>query len=69
MLHRRIKGLPGEQFAPLFVLSDEALRQHGAVRQIADREGYSCRISLTDAEPGDELILGQAGQFGPRNGV
>lgn len=57
MLHFRIKGLPAEQFAPLFVLSDEALRQHGAVRLIADREGYPCRISLTDAACGDELIL------------
>jgi Protein of unknown function (DUF1203) len=57
MLHFRIKGLPAEQFAPLFALSDEALRQHGAVRRIADREGYPCRISLTDATPGDELIL------------
>jgi len=57
MLHFRIKGLPAEQFARLFTLSDEALREHGAVRQIADREGYPCRISLTDAAAGDELIL------------
>lgn len=57
MLHFRIKGLPAEQFAPLFTLSDETLREHGAVRQIADREGYPCRISLTDAARGDELIL------------
>lgn len=57
MLHFRIKGLPVEQFASLFALSDEALRQRGAVRQIADREGYPCRISLTDAMAGDELIL------------
>jgi uncharacterized protein DUF1203 len=29
------------------------------VRQIADerRPGYPCRISLTDSEPGDELVL------------
>lgn len=53
----RIKGLPAEQFAPLFALSDEALKQHGAVRRIADRAGYPCRVSLTDAAPGDELIL------------
>jgi hypothetical protein len=57
MLHFRIRGLPAEHFAALFALSDDALRQHGAVRQIADREGYPCRISLTDAAPGDELIL------------
>jgi hypothetical protein len=55
----RITGLPAEQFAPLFDLSDEALAQRGAVRQVADgrRPGYPCRISLTDSEPGDELIL------------
>jgi hypothetical protein len=55
-MHFRIQGLPAEQFAPLFALSDDALAQHGAVRQIADGP-RPCRISLTDAKPGDELIL------------
>jgi hypothetical protein len=55
-MHFRIRGLPAETFAPLFALSDGALKEHGAVRRIA--EGPSpCRISLTDAKPGDELIL------------
>jgi hypothetical protein len=55
----RITGLPAEEFAPLFALSDAELAARGAVRQIADaREpGYPCRISLTDSRPGDELIL------------
>lgn len=55
----RIKGLAAEQFADLFALSDEALAVRGAVRQIADRRspGYPCRISLTDSQPGDELLL------------
>jgi hypothetical protein len=55
----RITGLPADQFAPLFALSDAELAQCGAVRQIADerRPGYPCRISLTDSLPGDELIL------------
>src|SRR5580698_9808562 len=58
-MHFRIQGLPAEQFAPLFALSDAELAARGAVRQIADaREpGYPCRISLTDSRPGDELIL------------
>jgi len=58
-MHFRIRGLPAEQFAPLFALSDAALAQRGAVRRIADaREpGYPCRVSLTDSQPGDELIL------------
>jgi hypothetical protein len=55
----RIKGLPAEPFASLFALSDEALAKRGAVRRIADgrRPGYPCRISLTDSQPGDELLL------------
>jgi Protein of unknown function (DUF1203) len=55
-MHFRIRGLPAEHFAPLFALSDDALARHGAVRQIADRP-RPCRISLTDAKPGHELIL------------
>ncbi len=55
-MHFRIQGLPAKEFAPLFGLSDDELRQHGAVRQIADGP-RPCRISLTDAKPGDELIL------------
>jgi hypothetical protein len=53
----RITGLPAENFAPLFDLSDEELAARGAVRRIADGNGYPCRVSLTDAEPGDELLL------------
>jgi hypothetical protein len=53
----RITGLPAETFAHLFSLSDAELAARGAVRRIADGEGYPCRISLTDAEPGQELIL------------
>ncbi len=55
-MHFRIRGLPAEQFAPLFALSDEELAARGAVRRIADGP-RPCRISLTDATPGDELIL------------
>ena len=53
----RITGLPVEPFAPLFDLSDEQLAVRGAVRRIADRDGYPCRVSLTDAQEGDELLL------------
>src|ERR1700724_609596 len=58
-MHFRIRGLPAEQFAPLFSLSDEELAATGAVRRIADdrNPGYPCRVSLTDSNPGDELIL------------
>ena len=59
IMHFRIRGLPAEQFAPLFTLSDDELAQQGAVRRIADSRdpGYPCRVSLTDSKPGDELIL------------
>ncbi|MBV9859658.1 MAG: DUF1203 domain-containing protein [Alphaproteobacteria bacterium] len=55
----RISGLPAEDFAPLFAMSDAALAARGAVRRIADDRipGYPCRVSLTDARPGDELLL------------
>ena len=58
-MHFRIRGLPAEEFAPLFALSDAELALQGAVRRVADaREpGYPCRVSLTDSQPGDELIL------------
>jgi hypothetical protein len=56
VMHFRIQGLPAEEFTPLFALSDEELAQHGAVRRVADGP-RPCRISLTDAKPGDELIL------------
>lgn len=55
-MHFRIQGLPAEQFAPLFTLSDEQLAERGAVRRVADGP-RPCRVSLTDAKAGDELIL------------
>jgi hypothetical protein len=54
----RITGLAPELFQHLFALSDAELAARGAVRRIADRKpGFPCRISLTDAEPGQEVIL------------
>jgi len=52
----RIRGLPAEPFAHLFALPDAELAAHGALRKIADGP-RPCRISLTDATPGDEVIL------------
>jgi len=53
----RIRGLPAEQFQALFPMSDAELEQHLARRTTADDGGYPCRISLTDAAPGDSVIL------------
>lgn len=53
----RISGLPAEPFQHLFALDDAALKRHGAVRRVAENSGYPCRVSLTDAKAGDEVIL------------
>ena len=54
----QLVGLDPEQFESLFQLSDEELRQHGAMRQYASESaGYPCRVSLQDAEAGEELLL------------
>jgi len=54
----RIQGLSPEPFLPLFSMSDQELAAYGAVRRIADEKpGFPCRISLTDAEPGQEVVL------------
>ncbi len=54
----RIRGLPAETFADLFALSEEALAARGAMRVTVDKApGFPCRISLTDAAVGDEVIL------------
>ena len=54
----QISALPAARFVPLFALTDEALAAHGGLRRVADRSpGFPCRVSLRDAEPGEELIL------------
>jgi hypothetical protein len=54
----RITGLPADLFTNLFALPDRELAARHAVRRIADaKPGYPCRVSLTDAEPGQEVIL------------
>jgi hypothetical protein len=51
-------GLPAEPFSPLFALSDAQLIEHDARRVFAaTKPGYPCRVSLADAEIGDELLL------------
>jgi hypothetical protein len=53
-----IRGLDPGVFAPWFALSDAELAARGARRSFADsRPGYPCRVSLADAEIGDELLL------------
>jgi hypothetical protein len=54
----QIKALPLAPFAPLFAMSDEELRRHGAVRRVVDsKPGFPCRVSLEDAEIGERMLL------------
>ncbi len=54
----RILGLPAQPFTALFAMSDAELAARGAVRRVADaRPGYPCRVSLTDAAPGEAVVL------------
>jgi len=58
MSNFRIKAIPANNFSQLFTLSKNALTEMGAVRLTADsKPGFPCRISLEDAEIGEEVIL------------
>jgi hypothetical protein len=51
-------GLAPDQFSHLYPLNADQLAPLGIVRVIADsKPGFPCRISLQDAEPGEELLL------------
>ena len=53
-----IRALPFASFAPLLSMTDEALRSHRAMRRIADKKpGFPCRVSLVDAEVGENVLL------------
>ena len=54
----RLVGLSAENFEPFFAMSDDELAALGARRIVADEAfGFPCRVSLADAEVGDELLL------------
>lgn len=54
----RIRGLPAEDFAHWFALGDAELAARQALRRRVDAPfAYPCRISLTDAAVGDEVLL------------
>ena len=54
----RLVGLSAENFEPFFAMSDDELTALGARRVVADEAfGFPCRVSLADAEVGDELLL------------
>jgi hypothetical protein len=54
----RLVGLPSDPFAALFGLSVAQLSERNARRVFAaSKPGYPCRVSLADADIGDELLL------------
>lgn len=54
----QISALDHHRFTKLFELSDSELAANMAVRRTATtRPGFPCRVSLEDAEVGEELIL------------
>jgi hypothetical protein len=53
----RIKGLEPAPFAPLFVLDKAELEARGMTRMSVDNPNFPCRVSLRDADIGDEVIL------------
>lgn len=54
----RITGLSPAPFQALYGLSDAALSERGVQRMIADApNGFPCRITLADAEPGETVLL------------
>lgn len=54
----KIKPLSHKEFSGLFELTDLELEKIGAIKMTVDQfPGFPCRISLEDAELGEEIIL------------
>ncbi len=51
-------GIDHAPFQALFDLPDDELKQHAAVRcRATESPGFPCRITLEDAQAGEELLL------------
>ena len=53
----RIRGLDPAPYQQLFRLSDDRLAERGVVRMIVDSPAFPCRVSLTDRQIGDRVLL------------
>jgi len=53
----RVKGLDPAPYKPLFGLSDEDLEKCGIVRMTVTDPTFPCRVSLTDREIGEKVLL------------
>lgn len=53
----RIRGLDPAPYKPLFDLSDEELATRGVVRMKVTDPTFPCRVSLTDRDIGESVLL------------
>ena len=53
----RVTGLDPAPFRPLFGLSDDELASRGVVRMTVSSPTFPCRVSLTDREIGETVLL------------
>jgi hypothetical protein len=53
----RITGLDPAPYKPLFGLSDAELEKRGVVRMTVTDPTFPCRVSLTDREIGEQVLL------------
>jgi hypothetical protein len=53
----RITGIDPAPYRHLFGLSDEELAGHGVVRMTVTDPTFPCRVSLTDREIGEKVLL------------
>ncbi|HVE00713.1 MAG TPA: DUF1203 domain-containing protein [Sphingomicrobium sp.] len=53
----RIQGLSPEPFKHLFGLPDEELAKQGVVRMTVTDPTFPCRVSLTDRDLGEKVLL------------
>jgi hypothetical protein len=53
----RITGLDPAPYKPLFGLSDDELAERGIVRMTVTEPTFPCRVSLTDRDIGETVLL------------
>ena len=53
----RISGIDPQPYQPLFGLSDHELANRGVVRMTVTSPTFPCRVSLTDREIGEKVLL------------
>lgn len=53
----RISGIDPQPYQPLFGLSDDELANRGVVRMTVTSPTFPCRVSLTDRQIGEKVLL------------